>query len=211
MLIAAIASLALLAPAPALDCETQPANCRMVSFELQSGGEAIPISASVPLAWIEEGRLRIFPGETVVLARDDTGSWSVESSGAADGIVDDPAAAALAAIFNEGGEGEDATEDDVVSSTTGPRLELLGKDRLRITFRQAPALDDMVLIIQNGFDDPLYYNAHMLEGESWEATSVCTVLPGIYAFEHWPYAIVALSLGDFLLEPEAPRDSVACG
>lgn len=202
-------------PEPQTDPCARPADCRTVAFEVRVGGQSYPFTRPGPQPWVTEGRLVIFPGESVVVAITDDGGLSVVSSEPAAAILTDPVVGALTGVFAPGGEGAGATEDQVVPSSSVPKLTETSAKTVRVTFRQAIASDDMLLVIQNGYGDPMIYNAGMLvrgrDGGQWAATTVCTVLPDIYAFEHWPHPIYALSLGGFDLDATAPRDSVSCG
>lgn len=196
-------------------CAARPADCRMVAFDVRVGDQSHPFSLAKPQPWVVDGRLLIFPGESVVLSVAADGGLSVISGGRADAVLPDANADAMIGVFAPGGEGENVTGDQAVPSSNGPKLVEPSPKTVRVTFRQAASGEDMLLVIQNGYDDALTYNAGMMvrgrEGAQWSATSVCTVLPGIYAFEHWPHPMFGLSLGGFTLDASAPRDQVCCG
>ena len=57
----------------------------------------------------------------------------------------------------------------------------------------------MMTVLNKG---PMAYNyrAYMLpaiDSETGKRTSVCTLMPGISAFEMWPYPIPAIAIGEF--------------
>lgn len=196
-------------------CAADASLCRVVRpFDIRVGATVHPVAPTGLRPWIQEGRLTLFPGESVVLVVASDGALAVESVARAEDILKDDALNELAAVFGPGGAGEHATEDEVVPGKTAPDMAVPPANRLRITFRQTADGDDMMLVVQNGFGDPVLYNAGMLVpgqgGPSWSATSVCTVMPGILAFEHWPHPILAVSLGDFHIEKSPTPDTYRC-
>jgi hypothetical protein len=196
-------------------CEADPSVCRVVPpFNIRLGETSYPITPSGLRPWVEEDRLMIFPGESVVLAVSADGSLVVETVDRAEGILKDEVISDLTAVFAPGGAGENATESDVIPRKGAVDIVAVPANRLRVTFRQEAEGEDMLLVIQNGFDDPVLYNAGMLVPEqgqqTWAATSVCTIMPKLMAFEHWPHPILALSLGDFHIEKTPTPDSYRC-
>jgi hypothetical protein len=196
-------------------CDVRPAACRVVTpFELHYGDKTFPIAPEGARAWIQENRLTIFPGEAVVLKIGTEGDLSVDSVARASDILSDEDVAKVSAMFEPGGEAEHATEDDYGLSHNAPPMAAPPPNRLRVIFRQKKGADAMVLIIQSGFDNPVNYTAGMLiparDGQVWQATSVCTIMPGVMGLEHWPSPMLALSLGDFVLEPRSPNAQPRC-
>lgn len=213
---------ALLSVAPAVQdppvssiCEANASLCRVVPpFNIRAGGTSYPITPSGLRPWVEEDRLTIFPGESVVLVVSADGSLEVESVARAEGVLKDEVISELTSVFAPGGAGENATESDVIPRKGAVDIVAVPGNRLRVTFRQEAEGEEMLLVIQNGFDDPVLYNAGMLVPErgqqSWAATSVCTIMPNLMAFEHWPHPILALSLGDFHVEKTPTPASYRC-
>ncbi|MFN3669218.1 MAG: hypothetical protein ACK4VY_07895 [Brevundimonas sp.] len=195
-------------------CEANASLCRVVPpFNIRAGGTSYPITPSGLRPWVEEDRLTIFPGESVVLVVAANGSLEVESVARAEGILKDEVITRLTAVFAPGGPGENATESDVIPGKEAVDIVAVPANRLRVTFRQEAEGEEMLLVIQNGFDDPVLYNAGMLvpdQGQTWTATSVCTIVEKRMAFEHWPHPILALSLGDFHIEKTPTPDSYRC-
>jgi len=195
-------------------CEQAPSECRMVpTFSLRIGDKAFPVTFDKPQPWIMEGRLYIFPGESVVLVLKPDGGIRVTSSQPAEAVIDDAVAAKMIAVFAPGGSGENATEADVIPGTTDLRQDAPSQ-AIRVSFRQAAHSDQMVLAVQNGYGGRLAYDAGMLtpsgDGGVWRETSVCTLRPDLYGMEHWPHAIVSLSLGAFTIDRTAPADEIIC-
>ena len=58
-----------------------------------------------------------------------------------------------------------------------------------------------LLILENGYRGALQYRATIDTGGRSERTDVCQVLPSLYSFEHWPYAIERIALSDLRLVP----------
>lgn len=213
---------ALLTAAPAAQdppgnsiCEANASFCRVVPpFNIRVGGTSYPITPSGLRPWVEEDRLTIFPGESVVLVVAADGSLEVESVARAEDILKDEVISELTAVFAPGGAGENATESDVIPGKEAVDIVAVPANRLRVTFRQEAEGEEMLLVIQNGFDDPVLYNAGMLVSDqgqqTWTATSVCTIVEKLMAFEHWPHPILALSLGDFHIEKTPTPDSYRC-
>lgn len=221
MLVSAVI-FALLTAAPAVQdapvnpiCEANASLCRVVPpFNIRVGETSYPIAPTGLRPWVEEDRLTIFPGESVVLVVAADGSLQVESVARAEIILKDEVITDLTSVFAPGGAGENATESDVIPRKGAVDIVAVPANRLRVTFRQAVEAEEMVLVIQNGFADPVLYNAGMLTPDrgqqNWAATSVCTIMPNLMAFEHWPHPILALSLGDFHIEKTPTPDSYRC-
>jgi len=193
-------------------CETRPEACRAVApFELRMGDKSYPIDLQWTRPWITDGRLTLYPGESVVVNIDTPDKPVVESASAASAVISDERAAGMAGLLAPGGAFEGA--EGHAGMAAGEPLENQPAKRLRLTFRQAPGSDDMLLVVENEHAASLTYDAGMLhigeDGLLWSATSVCTVRPGIFNMEHWPHPIVALSIGGFALDPSAP-DEVVC-
>jgi len=196
-------------------CETNASSCRVVPpFNIRMGETSYPIAPSGLRPWVEGGRLTIFPGESVVLVVAADGSLEVESVAHAEVILKDEVISELTAVFAPGGAGENATESDVIPRKGAVDIAAVPANRLRVTFRQEAEGEEMLLVIQNGFDDPVLYNAGMLvpsQGQpTWVETSVCTIMPNLMAFEHWPHPMLALSLGDFHIEKSPTPASYRC-
>jgi hypothetical protein len=195
-------------------CQQTPSACRLVPpFSLTFNGDSHPIDLGAPQPWIEDGRLILFPGESVLVAIKPDGGLRVVSSQPADAVLDDAMTTKMAAVFAPGGTGATATEADVVAGQLHLKQETPSQ-AIRVTFRQAAGNDAMLLTIQNGYGGRLSYNAGMLSpsaaGLQWRVTSVCTVRPDIYGMEHWPHPIVSVSLGAFSVDPNASLDQILC-
>jgi opacity protein-like surface antigen len=61
------------------------------------------------------------------------------------------------------------------------------------------------LVVTNKSDQPFRYKAEILKelgAKKGKATSTCTLIPGIMAFEQWPHSIAALRVSDFAPAPD---------
>ena len=52
--------------------------------------------------------------------------------------------------------------------------------------------------------------ASVTRGRRTERTDVCTVLPGLRGYEHWPYSIDRIDLSDFALVPYRAGSAPVC-
>ncbi len=194
--------------APPEICVERPALCRTLeAYDLQSDGRSVIVQGGILVPWQDSNDLTLFVGESVVL--DIEGPKPVVVSfGRADVVLDDARTRMLTRVVA-------GTADDLPHEHTGDHLILDGPpSRLRVSFRQAAGTDDMLLTVENGYEGMLTYEAAMMvigeDGGQWARTSVCTVPPGIYAMEHWPHAIVALSLSSIQLGPKGEVGEVVC-
>lgn len=208
---ASLLSLLLFAPAMAQsvdDCAERPALCRTTQeYDLRVDGRSVLVDGGRVLPWVNEHGLLLLVGESVVLEIEGDRPV-VESSGRADAVLGDPLTAALIAVVA-------GTTDDLPHEAAGAHLALEGPpDRLRLSFRQASGAEDSLLTVENGYQGAVTYTAAMMvigeSGGQWFETSVCTVPQGIYTFEHWPHAIVALTLSDFRIGPKGEEAEVVC-
>lgn len=212
--IALISALLALSPPQDDPCASAQA-CRTVAFTLTIDGQSYPYKREAPQPWITpDGRLMIFPGESVVVSVAADETLTVLSARAASAVVSDAMVEEHSEVFSEGGAGEFATEDEVVPISGIAKPEAAAPQTVRVTFYQAPETGDMFLLVQNGYGDSMEYDAAMIvrgrEGAQWTRTSVCTVLPTVISVEHWPHLIYGLSLGGFGLDPALPKDAVRC-
>ncbi len=132
----------------------------------------------------------------------------MESSGRAAEVLNDARLEAMAAMM-------EGVTYELPRFHTDDALRLDVPDgRVRTSFLQVPGSAAMILTVENGYEGALNYRATMMtvsqDGVRWERTSVCTVGPGIYSLEHWPYPIVALALDDFELASKDEPVEVVC-
>lgn len=190
------------------DCVEQPSRCRTIqAYDLKVDGRSVRVDGGHVLPWIDERGLLLFVGESVVLDIEGP-KPALESSSRADQVLDDRLAGLLLAAVQGMG-------DDLPHEQTGDDLALEGPEhRLRLSFRQASGAEDSLLTVENGYEGAVTYKAEMMvigeNGAQWVETSVCTVPQGIYAFEHWPHAIVALTLSNFEIGPKGEAAEVVC-
>jgi len=194
--------------APQDICIERPALCRTLqAYDLQSEGRSVIVQGGDLVPWQDNNDLTLFVGESVVL--DVEGPKAVVLSfGRADAVLDDARARTLTRMVA-------GADDELPRAHTGDHLLLDGPpSRLRGSFRQVAGADDMLLTVENGYEGMLTYEAAMMvigeQGGQWVRTSVCTVPPGIYAMEHWPHAIVALSLFSMEVGPKGEVGEVVC-
>ena len=207
----AILSLMLLDPTqtpPPEACVERPALCRALQeYDLQADGRSVIVQGGVLVPWLDDDDLTLFVGESVVLDVE-APKPAVISFGRADAVLDD----AMTRTLTQAVAG---TGDELPREHTGEHLVLDGPStRLRLSFRQALGAEDMLLTVENGYEGMLTYEAAMMiigeQGGQWVRTSVCTVPPGIYTLEHWPHAIVALSLSNIRVGPKGEVGEVVC-
>ncbi len=67
---------------------------------------------------------------------------------------------------------------------------------------------DSMLVVENPFDQMLRYRAFIATPDKPEFayTSSCPVMPGVSAYEHWPYAIFHIVMAEVHLRP-APESN----
>jgi len=210
-MILSLLSVFLLSPmqdAPPVDCVARPSDCRTLrEYSLKAYGQTIVIDGGAVVPWFQDGALMVFVGESVVVDVDGE-KPVVESHGRASEVLAESRLGPLLGLVQ-------GVTDEAPRLHSSDPLELDGPDgRLRISFIQGPGVEDMILTVENGYEGALTYRAVMMalgpDGQTqWARTSVCTVPPGIYVFEHWPHAIVGLALGGFAIAPkDAPVEPV---
>lgn len=94
--------------------------------------------------------------------------------------------------------GEDSAS--LARGATGIPSDPVPQGQIRVAFRQIGQSDHRLLVISNGYDRALAYRAYIRVKGKDQYTDVCTVMPGMHAFEHWPYAADAITLVDLRLE-----------
>lgn len=194
-------------------CEDASTVCRTVpAFSLSVGSERTdPINVGKQ-PWIDaNGRVVLFPEESVTVKWNAEGSLAVAAIQNADDVVSDER---LAQLLAQAEPMSDPKEETVGILSTKPMSDPLAEG-IRLTFRQATNSEHMILFVENATDGPLAYNAGMLvpgpQGMVWQPTTICIVRQGVFSVEHWQHAIMSLSLGDFERGPEPPADGSICG
>jgi hypothetical protein len=151
------------------------------------------------------------PGEiaTIQLDPKHQGGVTVMERGSA------PAMSALAQQaardLSPGGASADATGQNVVP-IEGPSdgLEPLPANAVRLSFAQVPDQDQVVLMIENGYQHALAYRATIHVNGREQPSDVCLVLPALRSFEHWPYLIERIDLSDFEARNWRDGDPITC-
>ncbi|HEY0013840.1 MAG TPA: hypothetical protein VGB79_13440 [Allosphingosinicella sp.] len=158
---------------------------------------AAPASARQPRA---ADAVSLAAGEEATIAFDDGGRTSVTARGRAAPL----SAFDQAALHNlTTGSVEDAL---------GPNSRPLSERELRqspppiaagvvrIAFVPVSGGKETFLILENGHTRALAYRARIFQRGRGAPTDVCVVLPGLRAYEHWPYSIERIELTRFRLE-----------
>src|SRR5687767_7403639 len=77
----------------------------------------------------------------------------------------------------------------VALSPGGPKLVDEGEG-VRLKFMEMEGVGGPILMVENGYDRPVDYEARMFNEKGDSAkTSICTVLPHIFVSESWPHPI----------------------
>lgn len=150
--------------------------------------------------------LGLEPGLRFVVRIDEAGKVSADPDGAASltsldqnvleqlaGAYQDPekiaqSSGAKAAMFRSDGIRSAPIEPDAI------RVSLF-----RLTRRDGAV--ETLLVFENGYDQALRYRARMTSGGRTQPTDVCTVLPHLRGYEHWPHGIERIDLSGFALTP----------
>ena len=94
------------------------------------------------------------------------------------------------------GENAAAVSDDEMGMTADP----VAPNEIHIAFRQIGDSDHRLLVVANGYTRALAFRAAIRVDGKERYTDVCTVMPGIHGFEHWPFASDRIILTDLRLE-----------
>jgi hypothetical protein len=148
------------------------------------------------------------PNLRIVLRIGEAGEVSFAPDGATDmsavdkDTLQDPAKLAEATGANS-----------VVIPSKGVDAPPLAGDEIRISMFAVTEPDGSpgtLLVLENGYDRALRYRANMVRGHSSQPTDVCTVLPRLRGYEHWPYRIDRLDLTGFALVPYRQGSRPVC-
>lgn len=170
-------------------------------------GSAFCLAAAPPVQSPRDEILSLRTGQALIVTVDDAGEISIVGIEIAPPLSALDAAAVRDLVANHQG---------AVGSTAAPvRLELpqpppLPRDRIRIALVEQGGGKARLLIIQNGYDRGFRYRAALQRGGRSEPTDVCTVLPGIRGYEHWPYKFDRIDLSDLRLVPMREGEPPTC-
>lgn len=212
MLTAIIAALATGAspPSPPPNPCTPKESCRYVeSIALVRPGRVDQLKADFWAPYVEDGKLRVFLGETIVVRLVDDGKGGkapvVLSSGRARDLPHGAGDKAAERKFTTMQTTDKQERLGVITSKDGPGPALKqDRDTLRFTLYQPEGGSVVVLRVDNGYDGRLTYRAAMSWGDGQDRpTNVCPVR-AVPNYETWGDPIVSMRLSGF--ELAAPSD-----
>jgi len=170
-------------------------------------GLSAPAPAADDDAFIEDVTfVGLTPGVAAFIRIDDAGGVAYAPAGEASlAEVDRDALQQMAVQYED---------PDLIARSSGPNAAMFGargsKPRpvaqgvVRISLLAVKGRDgkpETLLVLENGYDQAMRYRATMTSGERSVVTDVCSVLPGLRGYEHWPYPIDRIDLSSIRLEP----------
>jgi hypothetical protein len=157
----------------------------------------------------DAGSVALRVGEQVVVTFDDGGRISLASGGAAT-ISDEEQAGILRLVMeNPGATGPNAAAASGEDLAVSPVMA--GSIRMSfITLASAGEPDSRLLVLENGYDRALRYRATISRGRRSQPTDVCTVIPMLRGYEHWPFEIDRIELTGLTLIPFAQGAQPVC-
>jgi hypothetical protein len=154
--------------------------------------------------------LSLTPGETVTVRIEESG-LSIVERGTAPPVSE--IMASTARNLGAGVYGPAMGPDSVRMPIAGSDEEIraIPDDVVRITFVQLPGEgQDMLLLLENGYDEAMAYQAVITQRERSVRTDVCTVIPHRRGVEHWPNRIDRIDLAQVRLTPWREGDRPIC-
>lgn len=86
---------------------------------------------------------------------------------------------------------------------TAPRQgDKPGDGEIRFSFESTKP-SDTILTVESRWRDPLDYMAVMNVDGSGQRTSVCTLMPNLSNFEHWPHGMYEIAIANFTKTKES--------
>lgn len=148
------------------------------------------------------------PGEAITLRLDGDGATLArENSGPADWTPFDLTVARhLSGLTPPNGP---APAMALPNDGSLPPEPAVGRDRLRLRFLSI-ADQHSLLILENGYDRGLVFQARITRDGTARPTDVCLVLPMHHGFEHWPYRTERIEISNVHFVPWRPGDPVPC-
>jgi hypothetical protein len=67
-----------------------------------------------------------------------------------------------------------------------------------------------LLVIENGYDHAIVFQARMVRDGQERATDVCLVMPNRRGYEHWPHMMERLDLAGFTIAEWREGDEIPC-
>lgn len=151
----------------------------------------------------------LLPGERVVVVEVGDGALALAPGERAE--LSDYDVDALLDLLENYAEavGPDAA---VLSSESDPPPLVVGTIRISlVALSDGSSPPQMLLMVENGFEREFRYRARIAVGDESVETDVCTVLPVLRGYEHWPYPFERIELSDFTLLPARPGEAPVCG
>ncbi len=176
---------------------SDPRNCREVGdVEVQVGRQMMGFSVNDTVPFVSEDGLTLFVGESVVVLVADDGTLTVQSNGPAADIVTPEKLALAAAEMDAAFAG---TGRDVAPASVNPVADGRPDRGLRISLMQVPGSEETVLLVENGDNRQIDYQAYMQVpgGNGAQYTTTCEVMPNLMVMEHWPHPIAIIHLSRF--------------
>jgi hypothetical protein len=171
------------------------------------------IAMAFVAAWVSTGvaarDLNLRPGEQVVVEIDADGAMTVAAGDVTRISREEQAGIVDAVARNPGAQGPNSVGVNGAEFGVKP----VESDKLRISFIDLASIgmpDDRLLVIENGYGRALRYRAVISRGTRSQPTDVCTVLPTLRGYEHWPYPIDAIELSDLALVPYQEGTAPVC-
>ncbi|MES2443580.1 MAG: hypothetical protein V4574_12185 [Pseudomonadota bacterium] len=146
------------------------------------------LCAMIALAAPAQAQVALEPGQgvTVHIGNDDV---------AKTGAIGPAALAAHDQVFLRQLPGAYASGQELVFSSVQDAPPM-APDALTLRFIVIDGKSTM-LALENGYDDAIRYRARITVRGKSQPTDVCLVIPGKRGYEHWPYAIERIELGEF--------------
>ncbi|MDQ0465988.1 hypothetical protein QO010_003781 [Caulobacter ginsengisoli] len=199
-------------PAPKADPCAVAGACRHVGeFNLTlEPGQVDRVKVDDDIPWIDEdGDILLFPGEMLVI-RLETVDGEVRPVMVRAGRASDvDMASAESDLLKQFAKPLDPGDQDLFFMGEGSKVPPSEPGVIKLVFKQAAGQRDTMLLMLNGYDRWVDYQAVMVTPDGrQQSTTVCQVMDRRAGFEHWPHPIVMIRLSRFELV-KAPS-SVAC-
>lgn len=151
----------------------------------------------------------LLPGERVVVVELGDGGQLALAPGERAELSDFDVEALLSLLEQQAEAiGPDAA---VLSTEADPPPLVAGTIRISlVALSDGSSPPQMLLMVENGFEREFRYRARIAVGDESAETDVCTVLPVLRGYEHWPYPFERIELSDFTLLPERPGEGPVC-
>jgi hypothetical protein len=170
-------------------------------------GLSAPAPAAADDAFIEDVTfVGLTPGVAAFIRIDDDGGVAYAPAGEASlAEVDRDVLQQMAVLYDDPEQmaqssGPNAKGFNASGST--PRPVAPGVVRISLlAVKGRSGNPETLLVLENGYGQAMRYRATMSRGERSAVTDVCSVLPGLRGYEHWPYPIDRIDLSSIRLEP----------